>query len=56
MGDPTSEEYKGVIPRTFSHIINTIECDDGNKEFLVRVSFIEIYNENIFDLLGKDAN
>jgi phage-related protein len=29
-------------------------CDDKQKEFLVRASYLEIYNEEIRDLLGKD--
>ncbi|KAL4508835.1 hypothetical protein ABPG73_006221 [Tetrahymena malaccensis] len=53
MGDPRQEEEKGIIPRTFSHIINLIETT-SSKEFLVRVSFLEIYNEEIHDLLSKD--
>jgi kinesin family protein 3/17 len=28
---------------------------DGSKEFLVRVSYLEIYNEEIRDLLSKDS-
>jgi kinesin family protein 3/17 len=50
MGDPRSENMRGIIPRTFSQIMNVIE---GKKElqFLVSVSFLEIYNENIRDLL-----
>ena len=28
----------------------------GNCRFLVRVSYLEIYNEEVRDLLGKDQN
>ena len=55
MGDPSSEKDQGIIPRTFSHIINIIESDTDDKEFLVRCSYIEIYNESIHDLLNKDV-
>ena len=44
---------KGIIPRTFEHIFESIAMIDS-KEFLVRASYIEIYNEDIRDLLKKD--
>ena len=54
IGDPKSEEYKGLIPRTFGHIMGMINASD-QKQFLVRCSYIEIYNEDIHDLLSKDC-
>jgi len=54
MGNPNVEDEKGIIPRTFSHIINVIESANS-KKFLVRVSFLEIYMEEIHDLLAKDS-
>jgi hypothetical protein len=32
-----------------------VVCIGGAKEFLVRVSYLEIYNEEIRDLLSKEA-
>lgn len=52
MGTAT-EEGKGIIPRTFNQIM-TITKNDTSKTHLIRCSFIEIYNEEIHDLLGKD--
>ena len=52
MGTST-EEGKGIIPRTFSQIM-TITESDNSKTHLIRCSFIQIYNEEIHDLLGKD--
>ena len=52
MGTNT-EEGKGIIPRTFSQIM-TLTKSDNEKTHLIRCSFIEIYNEEIHDLLGKD--
>ena len=47
---------KGIIPRTFDQIINIINNNsDTNKKFLLRCSYIEIYNEEIHDLLSKDV-
>ncbi|XP_039861741.1 kinesin-like protein KIF17 isoform X2 [Simochromis diagramma] len=45
---------KGVIPRAFEHIFESIQCAENTK-FLVRASYLEIYNEEIRDLLGSDA-
>ncbi|CAD8202494.1 unnamed protein product [Paramecium octaurelia] len=56
IGDPTNESMKGIIPRTFDQIISIINNNsDSNKKFLLRCSYIEIYNEEIHDLLSKDA-
>ncbi|XP_047438604.1 kinesin-like protein KIF17 [Mugil cephalus] len=45
---------KGVIPRAFEHIFESIQCAENTK-FLVRASYLEIYNEEIRDLLGSDT-
>ncbi|XP_015230809.1 PREDICTED: kinesin-like protein KIF17 [Cyprinodon variegatus] len=45
---------RGVIPRAFEHIFESIQCAEGTK-FLVRGSYLEIYNEDIRDLLGSDT-
>lgn len=42
----------GIIPNAFVHIFNHISVTT-DKEFLIRASFIEIYNEEVRDLLGK---
>lgn len=47
-----SEELQGIIPNTFKHIFNHIARSDVDVEFLVRVSYLEIYNDDIFDLLA----
>lgn len=26
LGDPNSEQFKGIIPRTFSHIVNVVQA------------------------------
>ncbi|XP_041368096.1 kinesin-like protein KIF11-B [Gigantopelta aegis] len=41
----------GIIPRTMKHIFETLQSQD--IEFSVRVSFLELYNEELFDLLGS---
>lgn len=48
-------ELRGIIPNSFKHIFDHINANtDPNKQFLVRASYLEIYNEEIRDLLGKD--
>ncbi|KAM7401733.1 hypothetical protein PAMP_017027 [Pampus punctatissimus] len=45
---------RGVIPRAFEHVFESIQCAENTK-FLVRASYLEIYNEEIRDLLGNDT-
>jgi len=45
--DPTS----GIIPRALSQIFDDLRVN-VDSEFSVRVSFLELYNEEIFDLLS----
>ncbi|CAD8105757.1 unnamed protein product [Paramecium sonneborni] len=56
IGDAQNESLKGIIPRSFEQIISIINNNsDQNKKFLLRCSYIEIYNEEIHDLLSKDV-
>ena len=48
MGPP---ELPGIIPFTFSGIFKHIE-QSNNCEFVLRLSYMEIYNETIMDLLS----
>lgn len=47
-------ELKGVIPRSFEQIFEKIAVD-SSRQYLVRCSYLEIYNEELRDLLGKDV-
>ena len=53
-GEENPHENRGIIPRSFEQIFYAVE-QNVNTEFLIRVSFLEIYNEEIHDLLSKDA-
>jgi kinesin family protein 3/17 len=47
-----SPEMKGVIPNSFAHIFEQIKAS-SNVEYLIRCSYLEIYNEEVKDLLGN---
>ncbi|XP_064829221.1 kinesin-like protein KIF3A isoform X1 [Oncorhynchus masou masou] len=47
-------ELLGIIPNSFAHVFGHIAKAEGDTRFLVRVSYLEIYNEEVRDLLGKD--
>ena len=46
MGVTDPQANKGIIPRAFEHIFDQIAVSDGVK-FLVRASYLEIYNEEV---------
>ncbi|XP_055364973.1 kinesin-like protein KIF17 isoform X3 [Betta splendens] len=52
LSEPAAQ--RGVIPRAFEHIFESIQCAENTK-FLVRASYLEIYNEEIRDLLGNNT-
>ncbi|XP_056596432.1 kinesin-like protein KIF15-A isoform X2 [Triplophysa dalaica] len=55
--DNFSDELRGVIPRSFEYLFflihREVEKSGGMKSFLCKCSFIEIYNEQIYDLLDS---
>lgn len=55
-GNPDSPQTKGIIPNAFAHIFGHIAKARENQKFLVRVSYMEIYNEEVRDLLGKNVS
>ncbi|KAL3246715.1 hypothetical protein MRX96_057451 [Rhipicephalus microplus] len=48
-----SSSQPGLIPLTIDAIFDIIQ-NMPEREYLVRISYIEIYNENVLDLLDKD--
>lgn len=50
--DIDSEELKGIIPRITEQIFQSIVESDASLEYLVKVSYMEIYLEKIRDLLA----
>ena len=49
-------EQKGIIPRLCESIFERIQNNsDPNKSYKVEVSYMEIYNEKVNDLLNPNA-
>ncbi|KAL5020979.1 hypothetical protein ScPMuIL_000134 [Solemya velum] len=53
-------EMRGVIPRSFEHLFNLIgrehDLHGDRVEFLCRCSFLEIYHEQVYDLLDPSTS
>ncbi|KAI3381477.1 hypothetical protein SNEBB_001976 [Seison nebaliae] len=54
-GVPKPRTQRGLIPRSFAQIFDTVDTSSDSTTFLIRSSYIEIYNEDIHDLLGEDV-
>eukprot|EP00798_Chlamydomonas_sp_ICE-L_P001632 gene1632-33022_t len=55
-GKEEPPELRGIIPNSFVYVFDEIGKQSGSKEFLVRASYLEIYNEDVRDLLSKDVS
>ncbi|XP_071305252.1 kinesin-like protein KIF17 isoform X4 [Agelaius tricolor] len=53
-GVADSSSQKGTIPRAFEHIFESVQCAENTK-LLLGASCLEIYREDIGDLLGADT-
>ncbi|XP_034018144.1 kinesin-like protein KIF3C isoform X2 [Thalassophryne amazonica] len=47
-------EKRGVIPNAFDHIFTNISRSQADRQYLVRASYLEIYREEIRDLLDPN--
>jgi kinesin family member 3B len=52
-GRPDPSHLRGIIPNSFEHIFGHV-ATSTDQQFLVRASYLEIYNEEIRDLLSKN--
>lgn len=55
-GNIAQPETKGITPNTFSHIFTQISNSSEEKSFVVTVTYLEIYNEEVRDLLSANPN
>ncbi|XP_029126715.1 kinesin-like protein KIN-4C [Cajanus cajan] len=46
----------GIIPMVLETIFNKVKATNDSTEFLIRVSFIEIFKEEVFDLLDPNSS
>ncbi|XP_041111674.1 kinesin-like protein KIF27 [Polyodon spathula] len=51
----SSDEEKGIIPRAIQEIFHSIS-ENHNRDFTVRVSYIEVYKEELRDLLELETS
>lgn len=50
-------ENSGIVPRFTDHLFRWIEAQSSNTtSYQVKVSFLELYNEDINDLLSTKEN
>lgn len=56
LGVPGDQDLRGIIPNCFAHIFGFIDEKSNDMKFLVRCSYLEIYNEEIHDLLVESKN
>jgi len=52
----TFDEGRGIIPRSIENIFNHIENLSKSTKFMVRASYLQIYNEQINDLLKQEKS
>jgi kinesin family protein 3/17 len=53
-GPAEPAHLKGIIPRAFEHVFKAINSTT-NKQWMVRASMLELYNEEVRDLLSKNT-
>lgn len=49
------EEEMGIIPRVIKLIFDEVDKRKHKAEFIIKCSFLEIYNEELNDLLDSGA-
>ena len=48
-----SNEHPGIVPQAINEVFDYINNSQDAREYLIRVSYLEIYNEQINDLLSS---
>ena len=54
-GVPTNADLRGIMPNAFTYIFQSVDAAAVNVQFLVRASFLEIYMDEIYDLLSPSG-
>lgn len=50
-----SNEEKGICTHAIEYLFEKILKDENNKSFQIKISYLEIYNEQVIDLLSKET-
>ena len=53
-GIPEHFDHRGITPRSFEHVFQEVAVR-SNTKFLVRASYLEIYNDSVHDLLNTSV-
>ena len=53
-GSTPNYKYRGIIPRAINQIYQEVGRH-ADQDFAIKVSYLEIYNEQIYDLLSDEA-
>lgn len=56
IGDINETDRKGIVPNIFSHIFAQISVANSDVSCVVTVTYLEIYNEEIRDLLSQNPS
>ncbi|CAI6344212.1 unnamed protein product [Macrosiphum euphorbiae] len=52
--DDENEDEKGIIPRAIQNIFNEVQNKSEEATFSIKASFIELYQEQVYDLLSPN--
>ncbi|XP_049826258.1 kinesin-II 85 kDa subunit-like [Aethina tumida] len=55
-GNTLEQDHRGIIPNIFSHMFSEISKSNKNMSYLVTVTYMEIYNEQVRDLLSDNPH
>ena len=50
-----NSELRGLMPNTFHYVFDKVSAAPACVKFLVRASFLEVYLDDVFDLLAKEG-
>jgi kinesin family protein 3/17 len=53
MDGKSNGEHRGIVPRAFEHIFEYMATNGENQQFMVTVTYVEIYNDELRDLLAS---
>lgn len=52
----TNLKDQGIIPRVIQEIFKQVKEREKKSQFIIKASFLEIYNEHILDLLNDNTD